>query len=205
MLHHIKRILVGALLLLVASAAFAQAPSCWPSNVGGTGTRYYGKLIDSPAGHPDIDPVWAVWWHCPDATQASGWQTPHLMCAEQNLPTCLATPIVATVSGAAAAWAAAAPSAPSSIGLGWAEAVLFSQYVPPTVPPKPTWTVAPNGTRTTRAAFAVTNGVRALSSTSKATVGAPCDCAAIKLIEGKITYCQVAPATVSACVSSPTP
>jgi hypothetical protein len=59
--------------------------------------------------------------------------------------------------------------------------------------------VAPQGTSLTRSAFPVIAGKRSFSSTSRATVGAPCDCSTLKFVEGLLTYCQVAPATVTVC------
>ncbi len=65
--------------------------------------------------------------------------------------------------------------------------------------PAPTWVVAKNGTSLTRPSFAVVNGVRSFSSKTTIAVGAPCDLVAIKLVEGRNTYGQVAPGLVAIC------
>ena len=69
---------------------------------------------------------------------------------------------------------------------------------PPPDQPAPAYVVAKNGTAPTRPAFAFANGARSYSSFATAPVGAACDCS-IKLIEGQLTFCQVAPATVAVC------
>ena len=74
----------------------------------------------------------------------------------------------------------------------------------PTPTPTPTrlWTVAKYSLQTTRPAYPVTNGVRGTISTSRATVGAACDCAA-PIREGLTTYCPFAGsgAAVSMCTA----
>ena len=72
----------------------------------------------------------------------------------------------------------------------------------PQLPP-PAWLVAKNGTAATRPAFALTAaGARSYTSTSAATVGAPCDCKK-SLIEGVTIFCLVTPTTVAACTRAP--
>lgn len=58
----------------------------------------------------------------------------------------------------------------------------------PTPPPTRQWTVAKYSLQTTRPAYPVLNGVRGTTSTSRAPVGATCDCTA-PLREGLTTYC----------------
>jgi hypothetical protein len=72
----------------------------------------------------------------------------------------------------------------------------------PTVTPPSGWVVAKNGTLSTRASFAVVNGVRSFSSKTTIPVGAPCS-ESIKLIEGQLTFLQVAPALVAVCTKAP--
>ena len=66
----------------------------------------------------------------------------------------------------------------------------------------PLWTVSKYSMQTTRPAYTVTNGVRGTTSTSRATVGAACDCAA-PIREGLTTYCPFAGsgAAVSMCTA----
>jgi hypothetical protein len=66
----------------------------------------------------------------------------------------------------------------------------------------PQWVVGKNASFSDRPSFAVVDGKRSLSSKTRATVGAPCDCAALKFTEGSSTYCQVAPATVAICTKA---
>jgi hypothetical protein len=73
---------------------------------------------------------------------------------------------------------------------------------PPPPTPVPAWVVATNGTSPTRAAFAVVNGVRSFSSKATVAVGASCS-TAVKLVEGRNTYLQVAPGLVALCVLAP--
>jgi hypothetical protein len=63
----------------------------------------------------------------------------------------------------------------------------------------PTWAVAKNSTYLDRPAYAYVAGKRSYSSTARAKVGAPCDCAAISLVEATTQFCQVAPSLVSVC------
>lgn len=70
-----------------------------------------------------------------------------------------------------------------------------------TPPPAPAWVVAKNGTSVTRPAFPVVNGKRSYSSDGSVPVGSTCDCTT-KLVEGSLTFCQVAAAHVAVC--SPT-
>ena len=58
----------------------------------------------------------------------------------------------------------------------------------PTPPPARLWNVAKYSLQTTRPAYPVVNGVRSTTSTSRAPVGATCDCTA-PLREGLTTYC----------------
>jgi hypothetical protein len=66
-------------------------------------------------------------------------------------------------------------------------------------PLPPAWAVAKNSTYPDRPAYAYVAGKRSYSSTAHAKVGAPCDCAAISLIEATTRFCQVAPSLVSVC------
>ena len=71
---------------------------------------------------------------------------------------------------------------------------LFNAYqarvsAPPPPPPE-VWKVAYNFGLTTRPAFAYADGVRATTSTARATVDANCYCD-VKLVEGSTTYCAV--------------
>ena len=59
--------------------------------------------------------------------------------------------------------------------------------MPAPAPARP-WTVAKYSLQTTRPAYPVLNGVRGTTSTSRAPVGATCDCTA-PLREGLTTYC----------------
>ena len=71
---------------------------------------------------------------------------------------------------------------------------------PPPVP-APKFVVAPAGASTTRQAFAVIAGKRSYSSISQVAIGAACDCS-VRLVEARLTFCQVAPALVAVCVPS---
>ena len=70
----------------------------------------------------------------------------------------------------------------------------------------PQWMVAPNGTSTTRPVYSYTQRTLADQSTQigldattvRATVGKPCDCAALRYAPGATTYCQIPPAALSA-------
>lgn len=68
-------------------------------------------------------------------------------------------------------------------------------------PPRPAWVVAKNGISGGRPAFPVVNGKRSYSSDGTIPVGSACDCTT-KLVEGSLTFCQVAAAHVAVC--SPT-
>lgn len=70
-----------------------------------------------------------------------------------------------------------------------------AEPVPPFTPPASAWTVARNGVYLDRPAFKMTNGARALSSTARSMVGAPCD-DSVTVIEGRSTY-KSAPTTAA--------
>ena len=92
----------------------------------------------------------------------------------------------------------------AAIGADGAEGSLgieVSSVIGPVPVPVPKFVVAPAGARSTRPAFAVTAGKRSYSSISQVAVGAACDCS-LRLVEARLTFCQVAPAIVAVCVPS---
>lgn len=67
----------------------------------------------------------------------------------------------------------------------------FVAYMRASRPDDPVFVVAPNSTYTTRPAYPFANGVRGSTSNGRATVGAPCDCVAAGVLEGRSAYCGV--------------
>ncbi|MGK2898358.1 MAG: hypothetical protein ACSLE9_06695 [Burkholderiaceae bacterium] len=86
----------------------------------------------------------------------------------------------------------------------WEPAIARINASMPAPTPVPAWTVAKNGTLTTRPAFAynANSGKRSYSSTSKATVGAACDMS-VTLVEGATTYGLSSPGFVAVCTKTP--
>ena len=77
-----------------------------------------------------------------------------------------------------------------------------SSVIGPAPVPAPKFVVAPAGARAMRPAFAMTAGKRSYSSNSQVAVGAACDCT-VQIVEGRLTFCEVAPALVAVCVPTP--
>jgi len=68
----------------------------------------------------------------------------------------------------------------------------------PASEPLPVWKVAPNGTYPDRPSYAVTNGVRATTSKTRALVGAACDMS-VSFIAGTTVYGTTSPGFVAVC------
>jgi hypothetical protein len=83
----------------------------------------------------------------------------------------------------------------------------------PPAPPTPRWLVAPNSTSTTRPAYSYTlrtlaDGTKQVvldAMTPRATVGKPCDCAALKYAPSSATYCRLPAASLTAATTVPQP
>ena len=185
-------IALAAALLLAATPAAAQIapPSCWVVS-GATGY----VMGATAAGR------YAAWW-CPAGI--GRWSRVILVMRTDYT---LKHPVIPPGAGAA-----------SVAEAYWRANVTFNCTVPGSNDPAllelcdaaynasldtmPAWRVATNGTFVDRPAFRVSAaGVRSLSSTGRATVGAPCDCTAIRIIEGRSTYCQTAPSMVAICTN----
>jgi hypothetical protein len=152
--------------------------------------------------------AWAYWWCIESSTSRVYYEWRAI--PAKSLSSSLIAQIRAYVSGSSAdIWSAPIASAENDPALSTMKTDIAKAAAADTgkpVPPK--WVVSSLGLvagATDRPAFPVISGKRSTSSKSRATVGSPCDCNAIKIVEGKSLYCQVAPATVSICVAAPVP
>jgi hypothetical protein len=181
-------------ILLLAVAGHAHAWMCDPQQIaGGTGTRAVIK-IDSTG--------FALMWSCPDGYVDPKGRTVQMWGRWADLPSdwkeVFSAAIFGTPADREAAWKANITASPRDPVTGALQfpADLAGVVTPAwndmvtTLPPAPVWTVAPNASYTTRPAYAVIDGVRAVTSTARATVGAACYCG-LRFIEGATTYCAV--------------
>lgn len=195
MMNLIKMALVALVVAMMAGAAFAQTsapppPSCWPSQIGGSGT--YAKWVEV---QPDDDKTvsgYALWWHCRTAYEVTS--TAILTCRSDKLGQCLTPDVSSLLANSydggkvASLWGARVKSFADS-GDPWIAAVAWQDHVKADARSQvPQWTVATNGVFTTRPAFPLVGGVRSQTSTARATVSATCDCK-VRSVEGKSTYC----------------
>lgn len=178
-------------LLLVSTSAFGWM--CDPQQIaGGTGTRAIVKT--DAAG-------FAVMWACPDNYSPPLARTVQFWGRWIDLVPAWKEILTAAVLGTPADREAAYKQYVTVAQKDASGAYLFpadlAGVVTPAyeelkliVPPAPIWKVAPNGSFTTRPAYAVTDGVRAATGTARATVGAACYCG-LRFVEGSTTYCAV--------------
>lgn len=199
----LKEILVGALCmtalaLLIAFAspsAVAQQvvslpePACRPTPAG-TGT--YAK-------HGQVAGVgrWHYWW-CPGqfewrlevVYELDGYRLVH--------PDTTGMTLAQTFSAYWQANATIPPTDPRAKPLY--DAARAEAAEAPPAPPR--WIVTRNGTYTTRPAYPFTDGVRGMTSTARATVGADCDTRQ-RSVEGSVVYAGVGAGLVAACTRVP--
>lgn len=188
-------------------------PQCRPAALGGPGTGF--ALYEGREG------ICAGYW-CPDATKPSGWAG-WQWCAIPGYA-------MVSIGAATAALAAQGPmsddsfrewlrrnqQAPTPAGVPFyialhakmdtAMAATRPAPLPPPPPPPPAWVVdAATAADGTRPAFALVNGVRATTSTGRASAGQPCrpDVAqAPSLVAGKVFAAygpSFSPALVALC------
>lgn len=172
----IRVILLALLLPLQALAADAPPLCAWHSQPS---TLRWGVTTDPPG-------AWAGWW-CPTGPYTK-WAA-QLAAVRFDLvgQAALATGGAAILAKDQAALIALRDRPVTSDEM----LAVLSQGIDAILaarPPGPVWVVAPNGTSSTRPAFAITNGVRAKVSTARATVSATCDCT-VRSVEGSSSYC----------------
>lgn len=174
-----------AILALIAPLAHA-APACWPSTVGGTGTR--------PVVGVTANGGFTGWW----CWTGAEWKLDYVL-ALPGFVLKHPDPVPADpIQAADAYWTLwSQPSTPAFDPLRadmLAALNAAKPAAPPASAPEPTqtWKVAVNSTYPTRPAYRVVNGALVADS-QRATVGNVCDCAALKFVQGTSTYCQPAP------------
>lgn len=210
-----KSLLALSLLLSFAVAAqetplvYSPAPECEAKMlVGPKGTGEFFTIRGT-------DTHMVAMWACPKAD--GGWLYENVVWRYgyiPNLPSL--SDILAGKSFFSALWAAnvvkdLAVSTEEMQTLMDAKIAILAK-----LPPPPKWVVATNGTITTRPVSSYT--VRTLAdgstqivldpTTLRATVGQPCDCAALKHAPTSVTYCQIPAAAltpVTAIASVPKP
>lgn len=174
-----------------AGGVAVNAVSCAPAPVG-TGT--VPTVRWNAAGV-------VGWYHCqrPDGRWTTSWGAEtwpsfrsHVINADV-LAVAQATDPVAALNAILSA-RVALPLADPSLTPVWcpyAREMIASQPAQVVTPPTPvpaTWWVAKYSTQPTRPAFPLTSGVRGTVSSTRAPVGAVCDCTA-SVVEGVTTYC----------------
>ena len=172
-----------AVALMAALPSWARVPDCWPSTLGGTGSRVVAGT--TPAG------MYVGWW-CP---KLYGWVYEYAVTlAGETLKHPSSLPSSFTLNGFLAAYWEA------NVVYDGADPKydeVFNAMVEPLnaiKPPAPVWKVAPNGTYATRPTYRVVNGAL-VSDAQRATVGNDCDCKALSFVQSTSTYCQPAPLT----------
>jgi hypothetical protein len=182
-----------AIILLLPS--FAQAQTCKPAIVGGTGTAPRTATLDFGVINGNGLRIMSEvgWYYCSEPSSPSGWRTIRLYCDvspsqarsdiakvppvdEIKRAACLAKLLALTPATMTAAWTAM-PTLQAS-GLAWADVVaqpLFVQHRP--APEQ--WVVAKAASNAkppgTLPAYPWVNGVRSTTSNGRATSGTACN------------------------------
>lgn len=188
-----KRILLAICGLLLA---FSASSACSPPPIAEIRTG------------ASADGLWAYWW-CP----ATATDPKHL--TWRGIPTAAITPELAqglrsyslgTNPGFATTPMVVTDLDPTLAGIrvSMLTAALLDPDRPGAPVVAPVYTVPRNGLLPDRPSYKVTLGKRSLSSSTRIAYGSPCDCVAIKIVEGFSTYCQVAPTLVALC-TKPSP
>lgn len=179
-----KRILAALALSLASLCASAQAPfpDCKPASIADVRPG----LADGGA--------WAYWF-CSDGF--SVWYTWRAVRTEATSQQMVQS-VRAYVAGGPFPDVAMVLSGDDASLASLRLAVAAAVAADPAAPVKPVWVVAKNGDITTRPAYALVDGVRSTVSTSRATVGATCNCVE-RVVESKTVYCGVSAAVVAVC------
>lgn len=163
-------------------------PPCYPLSVGGTGSPYVVGIT--------VDGGYIGWW-CPID---GGWE-PFVLVSPPGY-VIKHPPFNPDVLKLAKAYWDANVRDRDRVDSDAEMAQLAANALALIKPSAPAWVVAKNGDKTTRPAFAVTNGKRSFSSKSTVAVGSACD-PSLKIVEGSITYMGVGPSLVAVCSKNP--
>jgi hypothetical protein len=180
---------VAAFLALLLLAPVSFAASCWPAQIGGTGTPAAVRVNSS---------AWALAWGCSDQFT----QTLYVRGAPWSaaLPDWIRRLADTVAQGHAAMLAADQAYFPP-----WPIDAEGYRIVPAEVyplaldawtaatallPPFPSWVVATNRTYPDRPAYPFVDGVRSSTSNGRAAVGSACNCSA-RSVESRSVYCGV--------------
>lgn len=169
-------------LAIAAQSANARLPECWPSAIGGTGSKFVAGTTS--------EGMYIGWW-CP---KLYGWVYEYSVMLNGGTIRHPTTIPPLTLTGV--------------LGAYWEANVIFDgndpQYdaifnamVEPLnaiKPPMPVWLVAQNSTYPTRPTYRVVNNAL-VADTQRATVGNTCDCKTLSFVQSTSTYCQPAPLT----------
>lgn len=193
---------LAALLLIAAfachAASAAPAPPCKPATPADVrvGVTMNPTLT--------VNAAWAYWFCVTDVDSVIVWYA----ATPETFTTSLVAQLNAYRNGTAPQFLdtpSTLDGADPKLALAKVDA-MKAAIADPKRPAVPIWSVAKNGTALDRPAFTfVTGGAKPTSSTSRATVGAKCDCVASKLVVSSTTYCQVAPQTIAACTRTGPP
>lgn len=173
--------------LFVTLAASAQAaPPCWPANVGGSGSQWLYSHNDKGQ--------WIGWW-CPDGRPYGAVALRSYSIKHPSGPHASASDMLS------AYWALNVGTVTPETSALWGEMMFALPSIEPPAPAAPApWTVATNGSYTTRPAYPVIDGAVGTKEAGRAPVGQPCDCNA-PINRGSTTYCAAPglPALVTVC------
>lgn len=167
---------------MLAQTAHARLPDCWPSAIGGAGSKFVAGSTAEGA--------YIGWW-CP---KLYGWVYEYaLMLHGATLRHPTTVPPLTLTGIANAYWEA-------NVVFDGADPKydnVFNAMVEPLnaiKPPNPVWLVAPNSTFPTRPTYRIVNGAL-VADAQRANVGATCDCKALSFVQSTSTYCQPTPLT----------
>jgi hypothetical protein len=180
-------------------------PSCWPAQVGGSGTPAKTVVVEpsdaalatpgttAPVGS---EAVHVLWWYCAAPLEPTGWMRHSLMCAQSKLTECILSVPSLLPAALTTAWQASPPKHVTEIGLGWASTAFAKLHdKPPPAPPAEAWVVAKAAANAnppgTRPAFILLNGTLVdLYASDRVREGDPCDCNKASLLRSTTRYCQ---------------
>lgn len=177
------RVALLAAALLLASAGASAAPSCYPSQVGGSGTpaRYAQALTD----HATPEKMDVLWWWCTDAIGMPS--VALLMCRASDRAYCITDAVIAAVGTVGTPRATLDALWASQVKADiWHDVIMrqvadkIAPQVLATRPPLPVYRVPTNGTHPTRPAYTyiaatATTPAAVGPRSGDAPVGATCD------------------------------
>lgn len=183
-------LIVVALLATCTEARGQTTPSCWPSQVGGSGT--------AAAVRTDAAGIAVAWGCTSDFSQSIAQFAGAWSAMLPNWQQIGAETVAGGPTAMSAAWSQYVQPWPrDDQGRSIVPADLYQivsaalQATKALLPSPVLWRVAPNSTYATRPAYPFDGQVRSSTSNGRAPVGVECNCAA-RSVEGSSVYCALA-------------